>query len=157
MTEPTLRYLEDDPVAFKVFNEIGIIAQLTRTTLEKSAPDEISGAGFAVLNHLERMEGDWSPARLARAFQVTKGAMTNTLQRLEAAGCIKVRTDPEDARAKIVTLTAKGKKMRDATLARLAPSFASIAAQIPVEVFERLLPYLARIRAVLDAARDDTA
>lgn len=149
-----LRYLESDPAVFRALNEIGIIAQLLRVTLERAVPEEISGAGFNVLNHLARLEGAWSPARLARAFQVTKGAMTNTLQRLEAAGCVKVRADPADARAKIVTLTAKGLKVRNATLAALAPGMAELMARLPEGMFERILPDLARLRAVLDAARD---
>jgi DNA-binding MarR family transcriptional regulator len=154
MNEPALRYREGDPIAFRVLNEIGIIAQLSRALLEAATPDGLSGAGFSVLNHLARLPGDWSPARLANAFQVTKGAMTNTLQRLEAAGHVRVDPDPADARAKIVRLLKPGLKARDATLARLGPAMAALGAQLPADDFEALLAPLARLRAALDAARD---
>ena len=154
VADTPLRYPESDPVTFKVLNEIGIIAQLTRAELERAAGDALSSAGFNVLNHLSRLQGDWAPSRLARAFQVTKGAMTNTLQRLEAAGYVKIAADPEDGRAKHVKITAKGHKARDATLARLSLAIADIARTIGPETMARLLPDLSRLRATLDAARD---
>ena len=39
-----------------------------------------------VLNHFARLGGEKTPAQLARVFHVTKGAMTNTVGRLDAAG-----------------------------------------------------------------------
>lgn len=151
---PPLRYPETDPPAFKVLNEIGIIAQLARVELERATGETLSGAGFSVLNHLIRLPGVWAPARLARAFQVTKGAMTNTLQRLEAEGYVKIADDPEDGRAKHVTITPKGAKARDAALARLTPLLKELTRTVGDETFTELLPRLARLRSVLDAARD---
>ena len=153
MTKPP-RYLDGDPPAFRVLNEIGIIAQLSRARLEAAAGDELSGAGFSVLNHLARLPGDWSPARLARAFQLTKGAMTNTLQRLEASGFVRIEPAPDDGRVKHVRLTRAGKAARNGTLARMAPSMAALLKALPATFFADLLPRLADLRAHLDAARD---
>jgi DNA-binding MarR family transcriptional regulator len=152
--ETPVRYPETDPVAFKVLNEIGIIAQLSRVELERAAGDTLSSAGFGVLNHLARLPGVWAPARLARAFQVTKGAMTNTLQRLEALGYVKIVGDPDDGRAKHVTITAKGLRARDTALARLTPALEDLTKTIGRDALAALLPGLARLRATLDAARD---
>lgn len=149
-----LRYVDGDPLAFQVMNEIGIIAQLSRGALERAAGANLSAAGFGVLNHLARLPGEWGPARLARAFQVTKGAMTNTLQRLEAKGYVRIAGAPDDARAKIVTLTAKGMKARNAALSRLAPYLAQALSSVGVDTFGALLPGLAKLRAYLDTARD---
>jgi DNA-binding MarR family transcriptional regulator len=154
-SETPLRYPPTDPVAFKVLNEIGIIAQLARGELERAAGPSLSGAGFSVLNHLARLPGDWAPARLARAFQVTKGAMTHTLQRLEEAGLVKIVSDPADGRAKHVTITAKGLKARDAALKRLTPALSGLVETIGADALGALLPGLARLRATLDAARDE--
>ncbi len=154
MKAPPSRYVEGDPLIFRVLTEIGIIAQLSRTTMERSTPDGLSGAGFGVLSHLARLPGDWSPARLARAFQVTKGAMTNTLQRLEADGLVRVAADPADGRAKHVTLTKKGLKARDAVVGTLAPSMQSLAGALPATLLAELLPRLAIMRAVMDTDRD---
>ncbi|MDZ4775233.1 MAG: MarR family winged helix-turn-helix transcriptional regulator [Alphaproteobacteria bacterium] len=153
-TATPLRYSETDPLAFKVLNEIGIIAQLARVELERATGDALSGAGFSVLNHLARLPGVWAPARLARAFQVTKGAMTNTLQRLEAEGYVKIVDDPKDGRAKHVTITRKGLKARDAALTGLTPLLKELTKTVGAETFRDLLPGLARLRSVLDAARD---
>lgn len=155
MKKPPLHYVDADPTAFRVLNEIGIIAQLARARLEEAAGDSLSGAGFSVLNHLARLPGDWSPARLARAFQLTKGAMTNTLQRLEAAGLVRIAASPDDGRVKHVRLTRAGEKARNATLARLAPGMAALAGAFPAAYFADLLPRLASLRAYLDAARDE--
>ena len=154
MSDTPLRYLASDPLVFKVLNEIGIVAQLSRAALERATPEGLSGAGFNALNHLARLPGDKSPARLAAAFQVSKGAMTNTLQRLEAEGYVRVAADPADGRAKLVTLTKKGLKARDATVARLAPEMAALAAALPKTLLADVLPGIAKLRAVMDAARD---
>ena len=61
-----------DPLAFRLFVEIGIIEQLARNQLEREMPDGLKVSQFGVLNHLDRLGGEWSPARLANAFQVTK-------------------------------------------------------------------------------------
>ena len=73
-------------------------------------------AGFGVLNHFARLKASRARARrkLARAFQVTKGAMTYTLQQLEALKYVKIEADPDDARAKIVRVTKAGARARDA-------------------------------------------
>lgn len=151
---PPLRYPPQDPAAFKFFNEIGVIAQLSANAFERVMPEGLSMAGFSVLNHLERLPGDWAPARLARAFQVTKGAMTNTLQRLEARGLVAVTADPRDGRGKLVEITPQGRAVRGAALAALAPLLAQVQAALPAAEMEAALPLLARVRAYLDAARE---
>ena len=148
--------LARDTLIFAVLTEIGIIAQLSRAILEHATPEGVSGAGFGVLNHLARLPGDWSPARLAGAFQVTRGAMTNTLQRLEAEGLVRVGADPADGRAKHVTLTRKGLKARDATLQTLTPAMVRVAGALPGPMPGELLAALATLRAVMDADRDPT-
>ena len=75
-----------DPPVFRLFNEIGIISQLSGTILARVLPHGLSMAQFGVLNNFVRLGGERTPAGLAEAFQVTRGAMTNTLTRLEAQG-----------------------------------------------------------------------
>jgi DNA-binding MarR family transcriptional regulator len=146
--------VKDAPIPFLFFNEIGIIEHLSRTAFERVLPEGLSAAGFAVLNHFVRLDlAQSSPARLARAFQVTKGAMTNTLQRLEALGLVSVDADPADGRGKIVRLTPAGRAARDASIAKVEPLFADLMAQISPAELEAILPVLTRVRIILDAAR----
>ncbi|MBM3533815.1 MAG: MarR family transcriptional regulator [Alphaproteobacteria bacterium] len=139
---------------FTFFNEIGIIDQLARARLDRGLPDELRASHFIVLNHLVRMGDGKSPVALARAFQVTKGAITNTLQRLEARGLIALSADPDDGRGKRVTLTAAGRRMRDQSILQLWPAFADLAPVATAAEIEAVLPLLRRIREHLDRARD---
>lgn len=144
----------DSPVAFQVLNEIGIINQLAGTLLERRLPDGLRLAHFGVLNHFVRLGGEQSPLSLARAFQVTKGAMTNTLQRLEARGYVEVRPDPGDGRAKLVSITDEGRRIHAQAVESVAPLVAEMREVIPDSRFAEALPFLRDLRGYLDAERD---
>lgn len=146
--------MSEDPVAFRVFNEIAIIDQLARTRVERVLPGGLTIAQFSVLNHFVRLGGERSPARLARAFQVTKQTMTSTLGRLERAGLVEVRADATDGRAKVVAITEAGRAARQACLAAMAPVLDRFARLIGADALAALAPELARIRQLLDAERD---
>lgn len=145
----------EDPLVtyFRLFNEIGIIAQLSGNRMERVLPEGMSLAQFTVLNHFVRLGGAWAPSRLAAAFQVTKGAMTNTLQRLEAQGYVRIIADETDARAKLVTITDSGKKARERGVLATAEIIRDLAGQIPVEQVRDAIPFLERLRKVLDENR----
>lgn len=138
---------------FGFFNEIGIIAQLSGNAFERAMPDGMTLPQFALLNHMARLGDGWSPLRLARAMQVTKGAMTNTLQHLQRKAMIEIRPDERDGRAKKVFITAAGRAARDECIATLAPYLAKLAAEIPPAEFAALLPFLEKVRRWLDAER----
>jgi DNA-binding MarR family transcriptional regulator len=48
---------------------------------------------------------------LGEAFGVTNGAVTGIADRLEAAGLIKRKTDPEDRRGYLLEITPQGEKV----------------------------------------------
>lgn len=141
------------PLAFQALNEIGIIEQLSRHQLERQLPDNLKVSQFSVLNHLVRLGGEWNPLRLARAFQVTKGAMTNTLKRLESRGLVIVSADPSDGRGKLVAITPAGQKTHGNCITDLGPLLASISSEITDEEFTAILPTLKKIRKYLDENR----
>jgi DNA-binding MarR family transcriptional regulator len=145
--------LSDDPIAFRVFNEIGIISQLAGTMFERVMPDGMTLAQFTVLNHFARLGGVKSPNELARAFQVTKGTITSTLQKLEARGYIVIKPDPEDGRGKCVSMTAKGANARNAAITALSPLIAKLGAHETAASFPALLPPLMALREYLDKER----
>ena len=138
---------------FRLLTEIGIVSQLSIHRLERVLPEGMSAAQFGVLNHFVRLGGQWSPGRLARAFQVTKGAMTNTLQRLEGQGWVRVIADPGDARAKLVELTPAGRKAQAKAVAAAGRAMTEVIARVPVHDVELALPILERLRKVLDELR----
>jgi DNA-binding MarR family transcriptional regulator len=51
-------------------------------------------------------------------MMLTSGAMTNRIDRLEAAGLVARRADPNDRRGTQVRLTAKGKSLIDAAASK---------------------------------------
>jgi DNA-binding MarR family transcriptional regulator len=108
-----------------------------------------------VLNHFVRLnvDGD-SPSKLARAFQVTKGAMTYTLHQLESLAYVRIDADPADARGKIVRITRKGRKARDIGANSVRPGMVKLLEIVGAEEFTRALPFLVKLRQALDAARD---
>lgn len=137
----------------QIFTEIGIIDQLVTARLEKSLPRGMSAPQFGVLTHFMRRGGQETPAQLARAFQVTKGAMTNTLQRLQAQGFVAIEPDPCDGRRKLVTMTAKGAAAYEEAIAALRPYYAGLREAFGDAEFEAALPFLRRLRVWLDDNR----
>ncbi|AMS30450.1 MarR family winged helix-turn-helix transcriptional regulator [Aquidulcibacter sp.] len=142
-------------IAFSFFNEIGIIDQLGRNRFERVLPDGLSIAGFSLLNHFVRLNKTQdTPSHLAKAFQVTKGAMTNTIHRLEALGLVTIVADPSDGRGKLVSITEAGTAARHDAIARLAPSLQQLSGLIDPKELQALIPTLMKIRAILDANRE---
>lgn len=142
-------------VAYTFFNEIAIIDQLGRNRFERVLPEGLSIAGFSLLNHFVRLnKSQDTPSHLAKAFQVTKGAMTNTIHRLEALGLVTIVSDPKDGRGKLVSITEAGRAARDDAIARLAPSLQQLERLIDFEELKRLVPTLMTLRAILDENRD---
>lgn len=137
----------------RVMTEIAIIEQLSRNKLERHLPPGISGAMFGVLTHFMRQGGQQSPARLAGAFQVTKGAMTNTLQRLEAKGLVTVVGDETDGRRKLVSLTAAGVEAYTASVNAMRPDLEAMREAFTDAEFVAALPFLTALRTWFDETR----
>ncbi|MEP1355669.1 MAG: MarR family transcriptional regulator [Tateyamaria sp.] len=146
---------EQNPaVFFEVFNEIGIIEQLSRAILEARLPDGLIAPHFTVLNHLCRVEDGRTPVDMARAFQVPKTSMTHTLKGLEAHGLVELRPNPDDGRSKRVWLTQAGRDLRSQTISALGTEFARLAADFDTDRLLAIRPVLTDLRIMMDAARD---
>lgn len=137
----------------QVFAEIGIIDQLATTRMDRLLPVGLTSAQFSVLNHLAVHGRDETPASLAEAFLVTKGAMTNILQRLEGRGLIAVAGDPKDARRKRISLTPAGQGAYEASLLGLRPMMEQMREAFTQEEFQDALPFLNALRVWLAETR----
>ena len=129
--------------------EVGAVAQLAAARLERALPSGMSAASFETLNALAAQAGPSAPLGLARSLGVSKAAMTNTLQRLEAAGWAAVAADPHDGRRKQVTLTPDGVAARRAALVAVRPQLEALRAGFEAWEFEAALPFLRRLSAWL--------
>lgn len=139
----------DNPITFTVLNEVRAVEQLARHHLSRALPDGLELAQFAVLNHFSHLGGEKSPAQLARVFQLTKPAMTNTIARLEKAGLVRVRPDIKDGRRKLVSLTDAGLHMRNQAIESLSPIFGEITEGVGAEKMRKALPALRDLRLFL--------
>jgi DNA-binding MarR family transcriptional regulator len=140
--------------AFEFFNEIGIISQLASNRMQRSLPHELNQSQFSVLNWFVRVDDQATPGRLARAFQVTGGAMTNTLSKLSAKGFVSVEPDPASGRSKIVRLTPAGRRAREEAIAALGEDLSAFLDACSEARLTKAMPLLREARAFLDAARE---
>lgn len=138
-----------DPLAVSLFSEIFTVDQLARSRLSKALPKGMEISHFSVLNHLARAQDERSPAQLARSFNVTRGAMTNTLTKLEWAGHVHIRPDWDDARRKFVSISPSGLQARDAALQAIAPLIHEAVEAIGADKVRAVLPVLRALRSRL--------
>ncbi|WP_422023248.1 MarR family winged helix-turn-helix transcriptional regulator [Roseibium sp.] len=140
---------------FSFFNEIGIIAQLSRAAMEARLPKGLTLPHFSVINHLIRVKDGQTPLALAKAFQVPKTTMTHTLSGLLDHGLVDMRPNPKDGRSKTVWLTEAGRQFRETAIRSIDPDMSAIKSAIPEEKIAEILPILAEIRNFMDAYRDE--
>jgi len=141
---------KNDPLAIALFSEIAMADQLARAQLTRALPKGMEVSHFSVLNHLAHVGGERTPAQLARLFHVTKGAMTNTLGKLEKAGYIHIRPDWDDARRKFVGLSPAGRRARDDAARAVAPVFDSTVSALGADKIRAALPFLRELRGRLE-------
>ncbi|TBX20501.1 MULTISPECIES: MarR family winged helix-turn-helix transcriptional regulator [Nioella] len=145
----------DDPLAIALFSELFMADQLARSLLSKALPKGMELSHFSVLNHLARSNEERSPAQLARLFHVTRGAMTNTLNRLEIAGHVHIRPDWDDARRKFVAISPSGRAARDAALQTIAPILSRTVQEVGADRVRAALPVIREMRIELEVAQKD--
>jgi DNA-binding MarR family transcriptional regulator len=140
----------DDPLSVALFSEMFMADQLARNRLSRALPKGMELSHFSVLNHLVASSEEKSPAQLARVFHVTRGAMTNTLNRLEWAGYIHVRPDWDDARRKMVSISPAGRRAREAALSAIAPILSDTISEIGADRVRQALPVIRELRVRLE-------
>ncbi len=138
------------PLAIALFSELLTADQLVRNRLSRVLPKGMEISHFSVLNHLARAGGERSPAQLAKSFHVTRGAMTNTLGKLEWAGYVHIRPDWDDARRKMVAISPAGRQARDAALSAISPMITEMAEELGEEKLRAILPILRELRLKLE-------
>jgi DNA-binding MarR family transcriptional regulator len=139
-----------DDLAVSLFGELFMADQLARNRVSKALPKGMELSHFSVLNHLARLGDERTPAQLARAFHVTRGAMTNTLTKLEWAGHIHIRPDWDDARQKFVAISPSGRAARDAAVAAVVPLIGDVVQTLGADKVRAVLPVLREMRQKLE-------
>ena len=114
-----------------------------RNRLTRALPEGMEISHFSVLNNLAWHDGEKTPAQLAETFNVTRGAMTNTLNKLVWAGYVHIRPDWDDARRKMVAISPAGRNARDHAIRQISPLINDVADDLGE----------AQVRATLDTLR----
>lgn len=140
----------NNSLAVTLFSEIITNDQLIRNRLSRVLPKGMEISHFSVLNHLARLGEERSPAQLAASFHVTRGAMTNTLGKLEWSGYVHIRPDWDDARRKMVSISPAGRQARDAALAALMPMIDDLVRELGAEKIRATLPVLRELRVKME-------
>ena len=141
---------KSEDIAVTLFGELFMADQLARNRISRVLPKGMQLSHFSVLNHLARLSEERTPAQLARSFHVTRGAMTNTLAKLEWAGHVHIRPDWDDARRKFVGLSPSGRAARDAAVQAVAPLISDLVRDLGADRVRAVLPVLRALRTRLE-------
>ena len=100
-------------VAAEVSKRIARLESLLDAATDRAlAPFGFQKAEFGALSALRRT-GQLKPNELTRALLISQGGTSNVLRRLEQAGLIERRADPDDQRSSWVRLTREGVQVTD--------------------------------------------
>jgi DNA-binding MarR family transcriptional regulator len=139
-----------DSLAITLFSELFMVEQLAKAQLTRALPKGMEFSQFSVLNHLAGIKESRTPAQIARTFNLTKGAMTNTLTKLDWAGHISITPDWADARRKLITLSPSGRSAQDTALKKITPLIDAFLANVGVDRLQKAVPVLRDLRIKLN-------
>lgn len=138
----------------EVFSEIGVIEHFIRTSVSRLLPPGMTYAHFELLLHFMRNGDGETPAELARAMLMTKGALTNILQRMEALGLVVVLADVADRRKKRVKVTRGGLEAYGQILKAMKPKTDALREGFTEGEFRAALPFLRALRIFLEEVNE---
>lgn len=106
---------------------------------------------FLVLTQLWEEQEEMPMSRLAAALQLESNTLTPMLKRMEAAGLVTRRRDPQDERQVILGLTEKAQALRPAAVQTTSCLVEEIGTPHPelMALLEDVVALRSRLRAIL--------
>lgn len=134
----------------------GLSRRINRLNDETLAAFGLNHGEWKVLGTLWRVGEPHrvSPGELARAEELSTGAMTNRLDRLESAGLVRRLPDPNDRRSIQVELTDKGRETWEKAVAEQAGKEAEFASALSEREKEQLTKLLRKLMLWFEARED---
>jgi DNA-binding MarR family transcriptional regulator len=137
-----------DPITEGIIERIQILAFNVNQSMDETLHEfELDRRSFQLLGKLRRHGAPYqvSAGKLASDLRLSSGAMTNRLDRMEAAGLVRRLPDPSDRRGTLVEPTEAGHAAWDKTVgaqARREALFSSVLGDAGKEKLHDLLRQL---------------
>lgn len=128
--------------------------------VEQNALNSVSALGlglsdFAVLELLLH-KGPQPVNTIGRKILLTSGSITTAIDRLESRKLVRRTTHPEDRRARLVKLTAKGRTLIECVFRQHAQDMEEVIAVLPTEERTELIRLLKKL-GISAASRSKSA
>lgn len=137
-----------DPLTEGIIERIQILAWNFNHSLDETLQTyELDRRSFSLLGKLRKHGSPYrvSAGKLATELRLSSGAMTNRLDRMEAAGLIRRVPDPNDRRGTLVEPTDLGHAQWDKTVGEQARREAEFSSALTPAEKERLHDLLRRL------------
>jgi DNA-binding MarR family transcriptional regulator len=137
-----------DPEVEGIVDRIGgLNRRFKRAQNETLAEFKLDHAEYKLLGFLNRQDETYrsSPGKLARVMELSSGAITNRLDRMEEAGLLRRLPDPADRRGVLVELTPEGKRLYEDAIGVQARKEELIASALTVAEKKQLNALLRRL------------
>jgi DNA-binding MarR family transcriptional regulator len=142
-----------DFAPLQVLSRVGRLAKhLDRARRAAFTASELESWEFDVLSALRRAGRPYqlSPKALLQQTLVSSGTMTNRIDRLVERNLVERRTDPNDGRGILVTMTSFGQSRVDAAISRLLESEGELLDALSPIDQERLAALLRKLSLDFD-------
>jgi len=153
VSEMTSRYPEIDPDVEGVVDRLSAIHKHMHRVFEKTLTGHgLSHGEYRLLLRLAtRTENRrMSAGQLSKILLLSSGAMTNRLDKMEAAGLVRRVPDPSDRRGVLVELTDKGEALLDTAVIASARDDKALVASLTADERNQLNGLLTKILGDLE-------
>jgi DNA-binding MarR family transcriptional regulator len=144
-----------DPEVEGIVDRIGGLQRRFKRAMDETLDEfNLDWAEYKLLGLLTR-EGEVyrsSPGKLARIMELSSGAMTNRLDRLEQAGLVRRMPDPDDRRGILVELTPDGKRVYEDAIGVQGRKESLVASALTVPEKKQLNALLRRLMIEFERA-----
>jgi DNA-binding MarR family transcriptional regulator len=144
-----------DPEVEGIVDRIGGLQRRFKRAMDETLDAfNLDWAEYKLLGLLTR-EGEVyrsSPGKLARIMELSSGAMTNRLDRLEEAGLVRRLPDPDDRRGILVELTPEGKRVYEDAIGVQGRKESLVASALSVPEKKQLNGLLRRLMIEFERA-----
>ena len=143
--------MKKEQLALALISEIFAVNQRAKNRFGRALPAGVELSHFVLLNHIANSKGEKSPAQLSAAFNLTKGAVSNTLKRLNWHGYIHISPDWDDARRKHISISHAGRKLVQEAMQAMLPIAADLVKDMGDDTIRQTLPVLRALRLHLES------